>query len=388
MAHELGETLVKRGHVVTVVTGFPRYNVPKMPQKYRGRMSFREKMDGMLVLRINALNFYGRSIISRGLVQILSPPMLGLQAILASKPDVVYTISPPLLMGVIARFSAWRYRVPCVVNVQDLFPQTMIDLGLLKNRFLIKIFELMERFVYRSTTAMTVMSEGNRQFVIGRGASPEKVHVGDNWVDVDAIQPGERMNDFRREHDLDDMFVVLFAGTMGASQGIEVAIDAARQLKNEPNLLFLLIGDGIARDGLERYASGLSNVRFLPMQPKELYPQVLAASDACLVTLRPDVLTPTIPSKIGTIMAAGRPILASMPLHGDAPRIINEARAGIVMAAGDSASLAKAVLDLKHNSALCAELGINGRSYAENRLSRECMIRKFEMIFQSVTGKQ
>ncbi len=268
MPHELGESLVKRGHEVTVVTGFPRYNVPEMPEKYRGRMRFEEEISGMQVLRINAMNFYGRSFFSRGMVQFLNPPMLALQAMIARKPDLVFTISPPLLMGVLARLVALRFHVPCVVNIQDLFPQAVIDLGILKNKPLIKIFEWMERYVYRSATALTAMSDGNRAFMISRGAPPEKVHTVFNWVDVDAIQPGLRMNDFRRQHGLGDQFVVLFAGTMGVSQGLEVVVNAARQLAYVPDLLFLLIGEGVECPRLKHAAEGLKNVRSCPCSQK------------------------------------------------------------------------------------------------------------------------
>jgi len=388
MPHELGDSLVKRGHEVTVVTGFPRYNVPEMPKKYRGRMRFEEEMNGMRVLRINALNFYGQSVFSRGMVQLLNPPMLGLQAMLASKPDLVYTISPPLLMGVLARFAAARYRVPCVVNVQDLFPQTMIDLGILKNKTIIKIFEWMERLVYRSATALTVMSEGNKEFVVSRGAAPDKVHPIFNWVDVETIRPGLRMNDFRREHGLGDQFVVLFAGTMGTSQGLEVAINAARELAYVPNLLFLLVGGGMECERLKRAADGLKNVRFLPMQPKEIYPQVLTAADVCLVTLRPEVRTPTIPSKIPTIMAAGRPIVASMPLHGDAPRFIVESKGGLVVKPADAHALAEAVLSLKNDEETARQMGINGRNYVEQWFSRTSCVAQIEALFQSVLGQK
>ena len=143
------------------------------------------------------------------------------------------------------------------------------------------------------------------------------MHTVFNWADTDEIRPGERINSFRREAGLSDEFVVLFAGTMGLSQGLSVVVETARLLANEPGLVFLLVGDGIEREPLERQAAGLPNVRFLPMQQKERYPEVLAAADGCLVTLRPEVSTPTVPSKIATIMSAGRPILASIPA-GDA----------------------------------------------------------------------
>jgi colanic acid biosynthesis glycosyl transferase WcaI len=166
-----------------------------------------------------------------------------------------------------------------------------------------------------------------------------------------------------------------------------VVVQAARQLADEPNLLFLLIGDGIARAGIEREAAGLKNVRFLPMQPKEKYPQVLAAADACLVTLKPEVLTHSVPSKISTIMAAGRPILASLPLHSDAPRIIAAAQAGIVTPAADYMQLAEAVRELKRNSALAAQLGANGRRFAEKYFARQNIVKQYIGIFQELIDR-
>ena len=213
--------------------------------------------------------------------------------------------------------------------MQDLFPQSVIDLGLLKDPLLVEFFAIMERRVYRGADLIMVMSDGNRDYVSAKVGPSKQVVTVPNWADADEIRPGERMNGFREAHALGNQFIVLFAGTMGWSQGLDVAIEAARELAAEPNLLFLIVGDGVEKEKLELQAAGLPNVRFLPIQPKEVYPQVLAAADACLVTLRREVRTPTVPSKINTIMAAGRPILASIPLHGDAPRLIQAAEAGI-----------------------------------------------------------
>lgn len=386
LPYELGETLVQRGHRVTVVTGFPRYNVPVMPAPYRRRLFRREEVAGMTVLRINGPNFYGSSVISRGLVQILAPPVLGLRAMLAPRPDVVYTVTPPIMMGLSARRVAQRFGIPWVCNVQDLFPQCMIDLGILRNRRLIRLFERMERTVYHTATAITVMSEGNRQFVIGRGAAADHVHVVPNWVDVDAFHVGEESvkagQRFRDEHGLGDAFVVLFAGTMGFSQGLEVVIEAAARMREDEGVTWVLVGGGAERERLQEKAAGLSNVRFLPMQPKERYPDVLAAADVCLVTLRPEVVTPTVPSKIGTIMAAGRPILASLPRVGDAWQVIQESGGGVLVPPADPEALAEAVRDLRRDRDRVKALGEAGRAYALNHLSREACVTKLETLLK------
>jgi colanic acid biosynthesis glycosyl transferase WcaI len=382
---EMCETLVKKGHEVTVVTGFPRYHLEIMPEKYRGHFLFAEEMGGAKVFRINTFNAYTKNRYLRGMAQQMGPWLMALRAMcLKIKPEVVFTPYPPLIMGWVARFVAKWFHIPYVVNVQDLFPQCAIDLGMLKNAHLIRVLEWIEKDIYRKTPMITVMSEGNREYLIAKGASPDRVQLACNWADTDLIRPGERMNEFRNAHNLGDKFIVLFAGTMGWSQGLHTVVDAARELAHDEDILFLLVGDGVEREKTEKQAEGLKNIRFLPMQSKEVYPQVLAACDSALVTLRPEVNTPTVPSKIATIMAAGRPILASMPLHGDAPKFVTEANAGIVVPPGDATKLAAAVLELKSNPARAAELGENGRRYSEQKLSRDSVIRLYEDIFSKL----
>lgn len=387
LPYELGESLVRRGHEVTVVAGFPHYHVPVMPPQYRRRFLFAEEMGGMKVLRINVPSPYTRSKVVRGLAQQIAPWMLAMRAWGVEKPDLVFAMTPPLVMGLAACRVARHFEVPCVVNVQDLFPQAAVDLGLMHNRMLIRFFETLERRLYRKADAITVMSDGNGDYVVSKGANRDKVSTVPNWVDTDLIQPEEMMNSFRAEHQLGDQFVVLFAGTMGWSQGLGVVVDAARLLAAEPNLLFLFVGEGMELAEMQRRSADLSNVRFLPIQPKAVYPKVLAAANAALVTLRPEVATPTVPSKISTIMAAGRPILASIPLDGDAPRLIEKAEAGIIVPAGDARALADAVLALKNDPRRARRMGERGRAYAEQRLAREVCVTYNEAVFRQLTAR-
>ena len=387
LTFEMGETMVGFGHRVTVVTGFPSYNIQALPPQYRGRWLFEEESAGMRVLRVSVPNTSLGSKLKRGFGHLTVAPLYALRALSARDVDLVYTISPPLPMALSAWAVARRFRVPYCLGVQDLFPQSVIDLGFMRNRTVVRFFEAMEQFAYRKADAVTVHSTGNRKHIISKGGNPARVHVVPNWVDTAFIRPGERLNAFRQAAGLNGEFVVLFAGTMGWSQGLGVAVEAARQLAREPGLVFLLVGDGADRANSEAMASGLPNVRFLPMQPKERYPSVLAAADACLVTLRPEVATPVVPSKLLTIMAAGRPVLASMPLAGDAPRIIEESGAGIACEAGDARSLADAVLYLKKNRDVAAGMAKNGRRFAEEHFSREACVREFERVFAQTAAR-
>jgi glycosyltransferase involved in cell wall biosynthesis len=383
----LGETLVKFGHQVSVVTGLPRYNMESMPAEYRGRAVCRETTNGMDVWRIATPETSRGSRIRRGFGHLAVAPLYALRGLRLRKVDVVYTVSPPLPMGLAASAVATRFGARFVLGVQDLFPQNAIDLGLMKNRTLIGCFEAMERFVYARATSITVHSEGNREHVAARTKNPAKVHVLPNWVDTEFIRPAGRSNSFRELAGLNGEFVVLFAGTMGRSQGLDVAMDAARRLAGEPGLVFLMVGDGSERGRLESMAAGLPNVRFLPMQPKNAYPELLATADACLVTLATDVKTPVVPSKLLTIMAAERPVLASLPLTGDAPRIISDSGCGIAVEGGDARGLAEAALALKRDPALAGRMARNGRRTAETEFSREACIRRFETVFQGTAEK-
>ena len=387
LAFEMGETLVGFGHDVTVVTGFPRHNVKEMPPAYQGRSRLEETMGGMRVLRIAVPGTHGASKIRRGIGHLVAGPRMALRAMSLPRPDVIYTVSPPLPMGLAAWAVARRMRVPFVFGVQDLFPQSAIDLGVLRNRALIAAFERMERFIYRRADAITVHSEGNRDHILAKGGRSGRVHVAENWVDTEFIRPMPRDNSVRAEAGLRDEFVVGFAGTMGWSQGLGVAVEAARRVAGEPGLVFLFVGDGVEREGLERQASGLPNVRFLPMQPLTRYPEVLAAADTSLVVLRPEVATPVVPSKLMTIMAAGRPVLSSMPLAGDAPRIVTDAACGLTVPPGDPEALARAVLALKNDPEGSARMGASGRQWAVERFSRVACVREFEKAFFAAQGR-
>jgi glycosyltransferase involved in cell wall biosynthesis len=273
---------------------------------------------------------------------------------------------------------------PAILNVQDIFPQSAVDLGVLKNPWLIRCFKSMEAFAYRHFRLTVAHSEGNRRYIISRGGPPLQVTAIPNWVDTEAIQPGLKTNGLRTALGLEGHFIVSFAGIMGYSQDLGPIVKAAALLKDHPHIAFLLVGDGVEKPRLMKMVqdSNLSNVHFLPMQPKAEYPKVLAASDLCLVTLRKEVQTPVVPSKILSIMAAGRPVLASLPLEGDAPRLIAAAHAGICVAPESPERLAEAILKLYQDSSLLEEMGAKGRGYAVQNLSLKACVMQLEQLFE------
>lgn len=385
--YELGTALVERGHMVTVITGMPAYHAQGSLERYRGRRSLREAVNGMDVRRVAVPQLPRHIMIARGLWQFSQAAAFLPTALGLPRHDVAMVYSPPLPLGLTAWLVQWLRGTPFILNVQDLFPQSAIDLDKLRNRWLIRTFEELERFLYRRASAVTVHSEGNRRHVVGKGAPAGRVSVVPNWVDTDFIKPGERLNGFRREHGLDSEFVVSFAGVLGLSQDLDVVLAAADLLRDLCGMRWLIVGDGIEKERLQAKAQQLRlpNVTFLPMQPRDRYPAVLHASDVCLTTLHSQVKTPVVPSKIMSAMAAGRPTVAALDLAGDAPQLIAEAQCGLCVAPEDPQALAGAVRRLYSDRALCEQLGRNGRRYAEEHLSLAASVRRYEQLFQGLT---
>jgi len=379
--YELAKGLSKKGHSVTVVTGFPWYNLREISDNYKRRLYLVEEVEGFKIIRIK-LPIFGTQKFKLAFGH-LTAPICSVLGGMASKTDVIYIYSPPLFMGIAGWFVGLFKKVPFIMGVQDLHPQCYIDQGVLKNKLLIHILESIEKFCYDKSTYITVHSDGNKRYLLDvKGVPDEKVYVLHNWIDTDELVPLPRLNWFSTEHRLDDKFVVGYAGTLGLSQGLMSIIDAAEILKKENDILFFIVGDGIEKEKMEREVKKrhLKNVRFLPMQPKAVYPWVLAASDVQLVTLNKKVNTPVVPSKILSIMAAGRCVIGSMPLSGDGPKLIKDANCGLCVEPEDPLSLAKAIMELKTNDILREKFNKCGREYVVRKFSLSALIGQFEEI--------
>ncbi len=387
--YELARGLADRGHKVNVVTGFPWYNLKAIPAKYRGRLFMKEDMGGVQVTRI-AFPVFGPQKIKLAVGHLTAPLNSFLGGLLSEKPDVVFIYSPPLFMGV----SGWLLNlfrgVPFIMGVQDLHPQCYIDQGVLKNRLLIYFLETLEEFCYRRSSLITVHSTGNRRHIVDiKGIDGRKVKVLPNWIDTDEMKPLPRENEFSGKYDLNGKFVVGYAGTLGMSQGLLSVIGAARILRDRDEIEFFIVGNGIEKENLKSRVEeyGLKNVRFLEMQTKSVYPYVVASSDVGLVTLNNKVKTPVVPSKILSLMAAARPVLASMPLDGDAPKLIRESGCGICIGPEDPELLAEKILFLSGNPDICADYSRQGREFVVREMSLQRAVAELEECIKSALRK-
>ena len=370
---DLARELVRAGHSVQVITNLPSYLVNEVAPRYRGRKHLQEMLDGVSVHRLAfpGLDGGGQSYTGRGLWQLATATAALIEGLHIERSDVAIVYSPPLFLGLAAKLLQAARGTPFILNVQDLFPQSAIDLGAMGNTVLVALLRSIEKVVYRGAAHVVTHSEGNRQHVIRQGVESDRASVIPNWVDVGSLTPASQP--------VDDAFIVSFAGVMGVSQGLDVVLDCAGLLQTHSDIRFVLAGDGTQKDRLQTRAKSLqlSNVEFRPMLPKPEYLELLHESAVCLVTLDPRVKTPVVPSKIASIMAAGRPIVAAVDSASDPGALVLSAECGIATPRGDAQALADAILQLKADPASRELMAASGRRYAEQNLSVSIAARRF-----------
>jgi glycosyltransferase involved in cell wall biosynthesis len=380
---ELAESLVKKGHEVSVITRWPRYNIAAGANL--NKISSKETIAGITVYRLQTPPLARNIPIIRGIEQFLLAVIFFIQAIKIKQYDAVLVYCPPVTLGVAGCWLGRWKKKSVVVNIQDLYPQTVIDLGLLKNKLLIKLSEMMESYIYDKADCVTVHSEDNKQYILEKGRK-KPVDVIYNWVDAGLICPGPQNNSFSAAFGLRDKFIISYAGVIGFAQGLEVVLDVAKLLQDNENILFVLVGDGVKKRSLEIRARQLNlrNVLFLPTQPLGICPQILNASDLCFLSLNKAMSRPPIPGKLLNIFSAGKPVVASIPVHGEAAEIIKKYQCGISVDPGNPTELARAIYKLYNNRSLINQMGENGRRLAVAVFSRQIAVAKYESLFNGL----
>ena len=384
---ELCEDLHRRGHQITALVGPLHHNFEDIPPKYRSRLLTREFLCGAHVLRVNMM--LTRSMWANKLMgYVYFPAAATVLGLLLRRPDVILCSSPPLWLGLAARLVAAFKRAPYVYVAQDLWPSAPVRLGLWRNGLLIAFFSWMERYVYTRAKRVVVIAEKMRETVRDAGLPDERIATIENWVDVDFIRPGDRDNRFRREVASPDDLVVLYSGNMGHSHAIDVVLQSAALVRDHGDIRFVIVGAGTQKARLVQMAREmkLEQVTFLPLQPRERLPEVIAAGDVCLVPLRKGLSTASLPSKIYTYMAAGRPLVATLDPGESAWELVERARCGILVQPERPRELAEAVLKLYRDPELRRRYGENGRRYAEAHCDRKVCTRAYERMLERATG--
>jgi colanic acid biosynthesis glycosyl transferase WcaI len=383
---ELATDLVKQGHRVTVVTSAPNYPYGRVYPGYRNRLCHVEWLDGVRVVRtwsyISPQKTFWRRIFNYG-SQSATAFYGGL---LAGKPAVIVIFSPPLPMGLSAWMLSCLWRVPWVLQLEDLYPEAAMAAGVLRNRIAIKFFLAVERFLYERATQISLISESFRKNLLGKGVPAEKITLIPVWADPDLVPILPKENNFRKQHGLEGKFVVMYAGNHGITSCLEDVLWAAEQLRDDPNIRFIFIGEGVKKSSLQEESrlKGLENVLFLPYQPRGVFPEMLAAADLSIVTLNKNSFMTSLPSKTFNIMASARPILAVAPPESDLARLIEESECGVTVSSRDSRTLAEVILKLKQEDHQSSRMGHNGRIQLETKFCRARCVRMYEKMLQNL----
>ena len=384
--HEHAREWVRQGHDVTVVCGLPHYPEGVVPPAYRGRLLFEEEMDGVRVLRCWLFAAANRGALRRSLSFVTFLFTATLAALFKAGPcNVVVATSPQMFCGLAGWIVAAFKRRPFVLEVRDLWPKQIIDLGVITNPLLVWPLCRLERFLYRRAKVIVTVAQAAAADIIARGMPRHKIRTIPNGVDLGFFKPADRLNEVRAQHGWDDKFVALYIGAHGLSQGLEVVINAAERLKSRGDVLFAFVGAGARKNALVDMARerGLQNAVFLPAVPKEQMPGYYAAADLCLVPLlKRDVFLTNIPSKMFEIMACARPIV--LGAEGQALQLLTASGGGVAVPPEDGDMLARAIADMVGNPEIARRYGETGRRYAEAYFSRIDRAREYLEVLAAV----
>lgn len=384
------DDLAAAGHDVTVLTSFPHYNRNEVWPEYRGRFLERGTVGDVRVIRSYIHVSSRRTPLARILNYFsfnISSTIAGLRA---GRHDVIFAMSPPLTIGITAWLLGAIYRIPYCYNLQDIWPEVAVKLGMLRGARTIRFFEAMERFIYRHAAQIFAISAEFRDNLLRKGVDTARIEVIPNFVDTRRVTPLSRDNRFAEDHGLIGRFVALYAGNVGLSQGLEVILDSAASLRAEPDILFLIVGLGGKRDELKADAAarGLDNVRFLPLQPEEDVPLLYASSDMCLIPLKRGIAENSIPSKTYTIMAAARPYVAGVDEGSNVWKLTRDAECGVCILPEDPAALVNAILRLRSDPETRRRMGRSGREYVEQHFARATVTARYRAALEAVVSTE
>ena len=368
------EYLAACGHEVVVCTTLPYYPNWRIAPGYQRRVLVHEERNGVTIHRSRI--YVPRRVNSpRRILHESSFVAASMLCALAQRrPDAMLVVSPPLGLALSAVILSWRWGIPYVFHVPDLQPDAAVDLGMLAIGPLVRGLYALERRAYRNASLISTLTEPMRQRIISKGIPPDKVKLFSDWPALEFFRIALEDNGagFRREQGLDDSFLVLHSGNMGLKQGLDVVLGAAELSRGDGGIDYLLVGDGAAHASLEKRAAAraLSNVHFIPLQPHAEFMALLAATDVALITQQRVVANIVFPSKTLTLMAAGRPVIASVNSESEVARVVRGARAGLVVEPENPSALLDAVKALRNDAQERQAMSVRARQYAQAHWDR------------------
>ncbi|GDX67913.1 glycosyltransferase WbuB [Anaerolineae bacterium] len=383
---DMARSWVQRGHSVTVVTGMPNHPTGVVQAPFIGRLIARETMEGVTVLRNWLYATPNEGLVRKTLSHLsfmVSALVLGYARL--GSADVIIASSPSFFAVISAWIMSRMRKIPFVFEVRDLWPAVFVDLGVLTNPFVIRALESVEMFLYQRAALVVTVTEGFRKRLLARGLPPEKVVTITNGAAIESFTPGPRDNAVRTELGLAGKFVVGYIGAHGISQGLELVLQAAQRLRDDADIVFLLVGEGARKRALLelREKLRLNNVIMLPAQAHQRVREYYCASDVCVVPLRQLALFGTfIPSKMFEIMACAVPVIGAV--EGEAREILERSGGARLITPEDDVALADAVRWFKLHPGESRLMGAAGRAFVTAHYDRQVLADRYAGALQAL----
>ncbi len=383
--HEHTKRWVAAGHEVTVITSAPNVPHGRVYPGYRNALFQVEYLDGIRVIRVWTFLAANAGKIRRTLNYLsycLTAPLAGLAC---ARPDVLIATSPQFFCGWAGVILSWLRRLPFVVEIRDIWPDSIAAVGALNQSAALRLLTAMERQLYRSADQIVTVGPGYYDALTERDVSKDRLHVVPNGADLDRFDPAKVTPIPPAPNEPQERFICAYIGTIGMASGLDVVVEAATQLQanGDVSVQFWLVGDGADRERLQAKVKdrGLQNVHFKGLVKKAEIPHYLATADICLVHLRKDPLFETVlPSKLFEAMAMAKPVI--LGVRGSAAELLASAQAGIPIEPEDSRQLVETLNSLKENQEKRNNLGENGRRFVVKQYNRDHFANRYLEILE------
>ena len=361
---------------VTVVTGV----VP-------GTAAGRERHEGVEIVRVASTAFDRRRLVLRATNYSTYLAQSLVTSLRAERPDVVLCMTDPPVIADVALLVARRFDAPLVVISQDVFPEVAVELKRLDNPLVVAALRLAIRFYLERADRVVAIGSTMRSRLAEKGADPDNVVVIPNWVDVDALTPRPRDNEWARDHDLAEPFVVMHSGNIGHAQNLDALIRSATFLRDLDDLRIVLIGGGARRQELKDLARLLEveQVRFLGYQPRDVLPESLSSADVHVVGLARGLSGYVVPSRLYGILAVGRPVIVAADAESETAQVVVEAQAGVVVPPNRPDLLAAAIRRAHDGELDLEAMGRRGREYVRTA-DRSVAIERYRALLRGLVG--
>ncbi len=376
---------VEAGHKVTVVTCVPNHPKGEIYPGFKNRLYQKEVVDGIEVIRLWSYITANEGFLKRTLNYVLYMFAVILALPFLPKANVVISTSPQFFCGLAGFFYSFFKRTRWILEIRDLWPESIIAVGAITNKKIIKALEWVESFAYRRSDKIVCVTDAFKKYITEKGINPDKIDVIKNGVDLKLFSDFNGKNELSEEYKLTDKFVASYVGTHGMAHHLETVLEAADILRDRDDIIFIMVGDGAERNRLLSLKEDmqLDNVLMLGQMPKARMPEIWDLSDASLVLLKKsDLFKTVIPSKIFESMAMRKPIV--LGVEGEVKGIIEDAECGICIQPENAMQLAEALKQLADNSELHTSKGNSGRDFVEKFFDRKVLANRYAEIISAL----